>query len=217
MEDKNCLNDQNEYDQWSLNEPVTKIMGLNAPSVNLKEKEFIKLANPTKILDIGCGNGKRLFSYLSDMKIPFLGIEKFGRLIEQSNFKDFILVEDLLQLNASNLERRFENIDVITIVGGSLLGIFCYKNQQSAWNKIMSLLPTGGRIIFDTFMITGFETVDFIGTTRLFPAAPPQYLLSEKQLKALWNELNLEIIKTSDLDRPPIRYYLLQKNNFTSP
>jgi hypothetical protein len=60
-------------------------------------------------------------------------------------------------------------------------------------------------------MINGFENVDFIGTTRLFPSAPPQYLLSEKQLKALWNELNLEIITTSDLDRPRIRYYLLQK------
>ena len=169
------------------------------------------MANPTKILDIGCGNGNRLFSYLSEMKIPFLGIEKFGRIIEHSKFKEFILVEDLLQLNADKLDTRFENIDVITILGGSLIGIFCYENQQSAWNKIMSLLPTGGRIIFDTFMINGFENVDFIGTTRLFPSAPPQYLLSERQLKGLWNELNLEIIKTSDLDQPPIRYYLLQK------
>jgi SAM-dependent methyltransferase len=211
MEDKNCLNDQNEYDQWSLNEPVTRINTLIAPNVNTKEKEFIKFANPTKILDIGCGNGNRLFSYLSEMKIPFIGIEKFERIIEQSNFKDFILVEDLLQLNPSNLDPRFENIDVITILGGSLIGIFCYENQQSAWNKIMSLLPTGGRIIFDTFMINGFENADFIGTTRLFPSAPPQYFLSEHQLKVLWSELNLEIIKTSDLNQPPIRYYLLQK------
>lgn len=211
MEDKNCLNDQNEYNQWSLNEPITRITGLNAPMVNQKEKEFIALAKPTKILDIGCGNGERLFSYLSDIKIPFLGIEKFGRLIEQSNFKDFILIKDLLQLDPSNLEKSFENIDVITILGGSLIGIFCYECQQSAWNKIISLIPIGGRIIFDTLMINGFENLDFIGTTRLFPSAPPQYLLSEKQLKTLWNELNLEIINTSDLHQPPIRYYLLQK------
>lgn len=86
-----------------------------------------------------------------------MGIEKFERLIEQSDFKDFILIEDLLQLNPSNLEKRFENIDVITILGGSLIGVFCYKNQQRAWNKITNLLPTGGRIIFDSFMIDGFE------------------------------------------------------------
>jgi hypothetical protein len=66
-------------------------------------------------------------------------------------------------------------------------------------------------------MINGFENLDFIGTTRLFPSTPPQYLLSEKQLKVIWNELNLEIIKTSDLNQPPIRYYLLQKNNFNNP
>jgi hypothetical protein len=138
MKDNNCLIDQNEYDQWSLNEPIKRINTLIAPSVNSKEKEFIKLANPTKILDIGCGNGNRLFSYLSELKIPFLGIEKFEWLIENSNFKDFIVVEDLLQLNTSNLEKKFENIDVITILGGSLIGIFCYKNQQIAWNNIRS-------------------------------------------------------------------------------
>ena len=67
-------------------------------------------------------------------------------------------------------------------------------------------------INFNYFHTPISENVDFIGTTRLFPAAPPQYLLSEKQLKALWKELNLEIIKTSDYrEFAPIRYYLLQK------
>jgi 2-polyprenyl-3-methyl-5-hydroxy-6-metoxy-1,4-benzoquinol methylase len=54
---------QEEYDNWSMNKPISEINNLNARGLNHLEKDLIRKANPKKILDIGCGNGERLSSF----------------------------------------------------------------------------------------------------------------------------------------------------------
>jgi SAM-dependent methyltransferase len=215
MKNDDCKKWQNEYDNWSFIQPLNKINQANAPFVLEKEKELIKKANPKKILDIGCGNGIRLFSYLKNENISFIGLEKFERLTEESEFKNEIIIQNLLDLNLSDLPLEFEGVDVITILGGSLLGIFCIDNQTKAWNNIFAILPKNGKIIFDTLVIDNFENADEIGTKIIIPGiTPPQFFLSEKQLKEIWLDLGITIIEQSDeITRSPfrLRYYLLQK------
>ena len=215
METNDCNNRQREYDNWSLNKPVSRINQANAPIVNEKEKELIDKANPKKILDIGCGNGNRLFSYLRGAKINFIGLEKFERLINGSEFHKDIIVADLLDLNINDLPKEFADVDVITILGGSLLGVFCIDNQNKAWENIFAILPNNGKIIFDTLVIDGFENEEEIGTRTIVPGhTPPQYFLSESQLKTIWSKLGIALIENTDITIPApfvLRYYLLQK------
>lgn len=206
---------QAEYDSWSLNQPVNSINRANAPFLNNKEKSLIEKVNPTRILDIGCGNGVRLFSFLEKKKIDFIGLEKFERLVNESSFRDKIIIADLLTINTADFIAQNNNIDTITILGGSLLGIFCLENQIQAWEKIIQILPIGGKIIFDALIVDEFESSTKIGSKKINPQFPPQYFLAEIQLKEIWNQKGIDIIEYSDFEINPqfkIRYYLLQKN-----
>jgi SAM-dependent methyltransferase len=215
MENNDCKKGQVEYDNWSLNQPVIKINQANAPTVNEKEKELIGKLNPKKVLDIGCGDGKRLFSYLKGKNINFLGLEKFERLTKESEFKNDILIGDLIEFDTKDFPDKFADIDLITILGGSLLGIFCVENQIKAWENIFAILPINGKIIFDTLVIDGFENEKEIGTRTIIPGhTPPQYFLSENQLMWIWQRLGLSIIEQADIRIPApfaLRYYSLQK------
>ena len=214
MEKDDCLVEQQNYDEWTRLTDINIINRFNAPHVTDAEKYYTSKAEPTKLLDIGCGNGERLFDYLSERNIPFLGIEKFQKLTIGSRFISDIIVEDLLNLNVNDFPEQFKNIDVVTILGGSLNGVFCFENHLKVWEKIVEILPVGGRIILDVLLIDGFEIEDKIGTRRLFEAAPPQFFLSEKQLKSIWKDFNLGIRETSDHIIPnphKLRYYLLER------
>ena len=214
MEKDDCLVGQQKYDEWTRRANINNINRFNAPHVTDAEKYYISKAEPTKVLDIGCGNGERLFDYLSEINIPFLGIEKFQKLTIDSRFKSDIIVADLLNLNVNDFAAQFKNVDVITILGGSLNGVFCFENHLKAWEKIVEILPVGGRIILDVLLIDGFEIEDKIGTRRLFEGAPPQFFLSEKQLKSIWKDFNLGIKETSDysiINPLKLRYYLLER------
>src|SRR5690625_7598538 len=87
---------ENEYAQWSQNQPIMSIDSLNAPSVNEVEMEFISLAAPSKILDVGCGNGRRLFSYLDENGIPGVGVDKFARLVTIEKYRRNVVFTDFL-------------------------------------------------------------------------------------------------------------------------
>jgi hypothetical protein len=206
---------QHEYDFWSLNQPVKKIEGFNGHQLNSHEKELIIKANPTKILDIGCGNGKRLFSYLDSIKVEFIGMEKFKRLTENSPYRSKIIVSSILDANPS--DPFFYEVDCITILGGTLNGIFGIENHRSAWKNIINIIQVNGKIIFDAVMIKGYNDRE-IGERQIIPQVTPiQYFLSEQQLKEIWKELNIRIIETIDWTIPApfkqfrLRYYLLEK------
>jgi hypothetical protein len=213
MENLNCSEDQKKYDNWSLNNSVEIISRANAPFLNETEKTYIKKSGAKKILDIGCGNGERLFDYLKREQIDFAGLEKFGRFVSGSPYYNDIVVADLIHLDMNNSPSLFNDIDAITILGGSLAGIFCYDNQYKAWEKIYSLLPKKGKVIFDSFKVQGFENAEALGTINLFPGMPPQYFLSESQLRNIWINLGFNILEYSDFSIPAgqIRYYLLEK------
>ncbi|HLS11120.1 MAG TPA: hypothetical protein VK050_03065 [Flavobacteriaceae bacterium] len=208
---------ENEYAQWSQNQPIMSIDRLNAPSVNEVEMEFINLAAPSKILDVGCGNGRRLFSYLDENGIPYVGIEKFDRLVTIEKYRPNIVITDLLNLDTSNLDERIKEISTVTILGGSFGGLFGLGKHQKAWDILTDILPVGGKVIFDTILINGFETDAELGVMKLFSQAPPQFFLSKLQLKEVWDKANLKIIEKRDLPimggRDTIRYYLLEKKD----
>jgi SAM-dependent methyltransferase len=207
-----CQNRQEEYDIWSLNTQINQIQRLNAPTLNNVEIGIIESINPKNLLDIGCGNGKRLFSFLRENQINFTGIEKFERLYAGSPYSNKISNCDISNPNFSI--KNFNNIDTISILGGSLFGILCLNCQKNAWKNITNVLLIGGYIIFDTPILNGFETNESIGERSIMSGIPPQFFLSRTELEQIWKENNLTIINTQDHTIPGItlRYYLLQKN-----
>ena len=204
-----CETSQKGYDDWSLHTPKNEIQRLNAPSLNDVEIELILRSNPKKVLDVGCGDGMRLFNYLNLNDINFIGIEKFDRLYHESPFANNIINGDVTETIP-----QIKDIDTITILGGSLCGILCYDCQKTAWENISSILPINKYVIFDTPFLEGFKTSESIGLRNFRPGIfPPQFFLSEKQLKSIWEELNLRIVETKEhlILNLPLKYYLLQK------
>ncbi|MFW6046838.1 MAG: hypothetical protein ACOCP4_03500, partial [Candidatus Woesearchaeota archaeon] len=180
--------------------------------VNEIEKKFIQRANPQKVFDIGPGDGIRLFEYLENQNIDFLGLEKFSRLIENSPYQESIIIGDVTEININEFADK--GIDCITILGGTMNGIFGQENQRIAWQKVSEILPIEGKVIFDALLIEGFETNNELGEMNLFPGAPPQFFLSKEELYNIWNECKLTIIANEDfrIQGPyPLRYYLLEK------
>jgi SAM-dependent methyltransferase len=204
---------QEEYDNWSMNKPIGEINNLNAPELNHIERDLIGKANPKKILDIGCGNGKRLFSFLSENNISYVGVEKFERFAKDSIYKEKIIIADIVELDISDFNTELKDVDTVTILGGSLAGVFGFENQKTAWKKILDVLPVNGNIIFDSFIVDGFENDEEIGERILYPEiTPPQFFLSQSQLNKIWTDLKIEILEQTDFTPgPTLRYYRLKK------
>jgi hypothetical protein len=208
-----CQNYQQDYDNWSLNTPINRIQRLNAPKLNNVEIEIIKSISPINLLDIGSGDGIRLFDYLSRNQINFTGIEKFERLYNESPYSGNIINCDISDANFSI--ENFNDIDTITILGGSLFGILCRNCQKTAWKNITNILLKGGHIVFDTPLLNGFESNESIGEKNLMPGVGPiQFFLSRMELEKIWRENNLTIVNTQDHIIPGItlRYYKIKKN-----
>jgi len=113
------------------------------------------------------------------------------------------------------INKKLKDIDLVTILGGSLNGIFGVENHQRAWENIYKLLQKRGKIIFDHLIVDGFENREEIGELTIIPSVTsPQFFLSEKQLKDIWKQLNLQIENSSYFkihSSYNLRYYLLNK------
>ena len=114
----------NEYERWTLDKPIEELFSHNQTGLNDKEVELLRKVAPVKLLDIGCGNGQRLFSYLDGLGIDYVGLEKFEKLVrfEGNQYSDKIIVADILDIDAKNPPAGLSDIDTITILGGSLAG-----------------------------------------------------------------------------------------------
>ena len=205
-----------EYEKWTLDKRIDELFSHNPASLNDKEIELIEKASPRKVLDIGCGNGKRLFSHLDSLGIDYIGLEKFGKLVnfEGSEYADKIIVEDILNIDTNNLPCELSEIDTITIFGGSLSGIFGFDLHAKAWQIVRDILLPAGQIIFEAKLVDGFEDSDEIGEIVFNKKLPPQFYLSEKQLHSIWKSLNLTVIEYSDFQIPnwyEARYYIIKK------
>lgn len=203
---------QEAYDEFSLNTNIEVLSRMNAPFLNETEKKLISEINPKRVLDIGCGNGVRLFDYLQLKNMPFKGIEKFERLFTNSKYSDHIIHGDVT--NADDLNSIDFSPDLITILGGSINGIFDLERQESAWTNLVNKIKIGDHLILDHLLYPGFESASEIGERNLGVEFPNQFFLSLNQLEKIWSNLGLDLIQYTDIIIPapyPLRYFVLRK------
>jgi SAM-dependent methyltransferase len=203
---------QEAYDEFSLNTNIEVISRMNAPFLNVTEKSLIRELKPNKVLDIGSGNGVRLFDHLELNNIAFKGIEKFERLFQNSRYSDHIIHGDVTK--ADDVNSIDFAPDLITILGGSINGIFGMERQEQAWVNLINKLQKGDHLIFDHLVYPGFENASEIGETYLGGEFPVQFFLSINQLEIIWSNLGMDLIKSTDIrigSPYPLRYFVLRK------
>ncbi len=120
----------------------------------------------------------------------------------------------VLDVTSHQFHASLQHIDLVTILGGALNGVFDFECQKTAWSNIKNILHKDGHVICDVTLLDGFFEKDEIGTVFLNPEKlPPQYFLSEKQLFAIWDKNGFKIEAYEDLKVNRVmslRYYLLR-------
>ncbi|MFI3305314.1 MAG: hypothetical protein R3Y68_02230 [Rikenellaceae bacterium] len=198
-----------KYDEWVKITPIEDmISGFNPTTLNATEIDIIRELAPPKICDIGCLNGSRLFPFLESEGIKFVGIEKYSKLAEGDDrrYVDNIIIEDILNITNISYAKSLEDIDMITILGGSLYGVFGYDNQFTAWENIRALLRPCGKVIYDSFIIDGYFDEAEIGVIQYRDCLPPQFYLTEKQLLRLWADIGFNVNKYVDYEMNDWKY-----------
>lgn len=192
---ENERNNQNDYDDVTSRTPIETLIRWCAPDILQNERTIIERYQPNSILDVGCGTGNRLFDYLSQRGIRFLGIEKDERFMEYSKYQDKIIIKnfgaDVLTLDELNCR---ENFDMITLFGGVIGGMHFFESRKNLFRSAYNLLNDDGKLVIDTLKYhygrNNFDTDECGLVKRIFPPAPLQYFPSKNELNTLAQENN---------------------------
>lgn len=208
---------QEQYDLWvqtTTPNQQDSLCGGNQISEN--EKYFIDKYASSIIIDIGCGTGHRTFPEWTRRQLNFYGFEKFQNLIEDSRYRDKIILADIANVNFKDkINAILENkISIAFLLGGVINGIIEGQGQNNTWGNFTYLLDKCKYILIDTLThFSWYNSADSGKKEQLFHLVPTQYFYSKKEIEILNNKYNIEICeeRTENIGHLKRTHYLLRR------
>ncbi|MEJ5284453.1 MAG: class I SAM-dependent methyltransferase [Brevinematales bacterium] len=197
---------QKEYYEFVKKTPPEIQNIINGKDVLKVEKEFLEEFKPKRVLDIGCGNGERIFPYYEKIGCDFLGIEREESLIKNSKYSHKIINGDITDKDF--LPPNFE-YDLIAL-WGVIISAITDEKRKFMWSNIEKLIKRMKKPALAFTTITSFDWFkDSLKgkVVRIHNTAPPQYFPSEKELHNIFTELKIKLSRTYSDDKITL-YYL---------
>lgn len=157
----------------------------NKSKINQCIVEFTRYLKPNSlVLDVGCGSGYPIASYLVDCGFEVIGIDVSEKMIERSNALQLVnskfLVSDILDFKS---EKEFDAI----IAFDSLWHIPLSK-QSGIYGVISSLLNVGGYLLFTHGKHEGTVVGEMFNEEFIYSA------LDKEKVRGLLEENGFEIV-----------------------
>lgn len=186
---------QKEYYEFVRNIPPEIQNIISGKNVLKVEKEFLEEFKPKRILDIGCGNGERIFPYYEKIGCDFLGIEREESLIKTSKYSHKIINGDITDKDFILPEFEYDLI----VLWGVIIAAITEEKRNFMWNNIEKLLKKMESPALAFTTITSFDWFKDSPQgqiVRIANNAPPQYFPSEKELMSVFKNYRLNLNKT---------------------
>lgn len=183
---------QNEYYEFvKKTQPEIQniISGKNVLKV---EKEFLEEFKPKRILDIGCGNGERIFPYYEKIRCDFLGIEREESLIKTSKYSHKIVKGDITDEDFFTPDFEYDLI----VLWGVIIAAITEEKRKFMWNNIEKLLKKMKKPALAFTTITSFDWFKDSPKGKVFRLnnmVPAQYFPSEKELQNIFEKLKIKL------------------------
>ena len=216
--------DQKAYDNWvSDTDSRQQDSYCGGHRVSCNEKYFISNYATSKILDIGCGTGRRTFPIWLKNHIRFYGIEAFDNLIRDSKYSQYIIhgkvgadnFQTVVNTTMQKMElQENETFDIVFFLGGVVNSFIDYDHRLKSWSDIEYLSLKSKYILIDTLShFEWFYNSEKGKIIQLMPTFPPQYFYSKKELFKLFDEHNLKQCEEREEDLNTIKrtHFLLSK------
>ncbi|MCX7820801.1 MAG: class I SAM-dependent methyltransferase [Brevinematales bacterium] len=179
---------QKEYYDYVKNTPPEKQNLMSGGKILEVEEDFLNEFKPNKILDVGCGNGERVFPYYEKMGFDFLGIEIEENLIKSSRYSQKIIKGDITD---KNFQIPAYDYDLV-VLWGVVMAAITEEKRINLWNNIEKLMRKMLKPAFAfTTITTEFDWFKYSHNgeiVHIIPSAPPQYFPSEKELFELFQK-----------------------------
>lgn len=179
-----------------------------------EEEKYLRknVKRNSKVLDIGCGDGRSLMSII-DITKNLIGIDHDSDAVDKTkvHFKKYPSVK-IINAEATKLPFNKESFDfVICMTTLANLGKYKFK----VFSEMKRVLKNDGIIITSTFSENAFEermkvykNINFpikkiVGTTVIFKDRYGEGIseqFSERQLREIFNKVKLKIIEIVKLD-----------------